>query len=586
MLAILFLAACAVLTIAYFTYGRFLERRLGVDDSRETPATTQRDGVDYVPTPEPVLFGHHFSSIAGAGPIVGPVVAGIAFGWGPAIVWILIGCIFVGGVHDFSALVASIRHRGQSIGQICRRYLNPVTYRGFLVFIWLAMVYVLAVFLDLTATSFAPVASLPQGESLPADVAASVLQGGNVATSSIIYIGLAVVFGLSVVRLKLPLWLGSLIFVPLVFVGLWAGGIVPLTVDRVPALFGSARNTWNVVLLGYCLVASVLPVWFLLQPRDYLSSFLLYACLLGGALGLVISGLQGATGLSYPVFRGFSEANLGFLFPALFITIACGAVSGFHSIVASGTTAKQLRRESAARPVAYGGMLVEGALGLLALSAVMILGSRPEGTPVAVFAGAIGTFVGSLGLAPEMAAAFGMLAVSTFLLTTLDTCTRLGRFIFVELFGLEGPAARFVGTLATLALPGVLVFISIAGPTGTPMPAWKAIWPAFGTTNQLLAALALLVVYTWLRHEGRRALFVLVPMVFMCVITLVSLVQLIAQHLLGEGSFLIGSLSLVMLLLALTLIVNTIASLRHLRPAVAEAGDEPSDTADGATPAC
>lgn len=568
MLTLIFLAACALLVLAYFTYGAFVERRFGVDDTRPTPAHTLRDEVDYMPAADPILFGHHFSSIAGAGPIVGPILAGLAFGWGPALVWIVVGSIFVGGVHDFAALFASIRHRGQSIGQICRRYLSPVTYHCFLVFVWLAMIYVLAVFLDLTASSFAPVRAAESHGATDPLVLRKILEGGNVATSSLIYIGLAVLFGLSVYRWRIPLAKGSAIFVPLVFVALWVGSQIPLTMDRVPELLGSPKNTWTVVLIVYCFCASVLPVWVLLQPRDYLSSFLLYACLFGGAAGLVVAGLGGGVSLNYSGFLGFRDtfgnAPLGLIYPALFITIACGAVSGFHSIVASGTTAKQLGSERSARRIAYGGMLVEGALGLLALASVMILAGRPViANPVAVFAEGIGTFVRSIGFPAELAVTFGMLAVSTFLLTTLDTCTRLGRFIFVELFGLKGSSSRYVGTLATLVLPSVLVFLEVRDATGAAVPAWKAIWPAFGTTNQLLAALALLIVYVWLRHEGRRAGFLVIPMVFMCVTTLTSLVQLIWLHLVrGENlqSTLMGGLCLLMTALAVTLIVDTARS--------------------------
>lgn len=563
MLTLVFFACAAVLALGYLTYGRFVERRLGVDPSRPTPAHTLRDGVDYVPTRNAILFGHHFSSIAGAGPIVGPIIAGLAFGWGPALAWILLGSILIGAVHDFSALFASVRHEGRSIGQICRERLSAVAYRGFLVFIWIAMVYVIAVFLDLTATTYAPA-----GAVAPLDSGAARLdlrEGGSVATASLIYIGLALLFGASVYRLKQPLLRASAVFVPLVFVGLWVGYQAPLSADRVPAVFGTAKDTWLCVLIGYCLLASVLPVWLLLQPRDYLSSFLLYSCLLVGAAGLAASSLQGRAAVEYPAFTASRHAELGYLFPALFITIACGAVSGFHAIVASGTTAKQLSNESGARPVAYGAMLVEGLLAVLSLAAVMVLSEKPAGkNPMAIFAEAMGTFAGSFGFAREVGVTFGLLAVSTFLLTTLDTCTRLGRFVFSEFFGLRGAGSRVVGSLATLALPSVLVFMEIPGPDGAPIPAWKAIWPAFGATNQLLAALALLVIFAWLRSQGRKTLFVAVPMAGMCAVTLTALGQLVWQNLVEGRSPLIGSLCLLMAVLAVTLIGNTAVTLRRL----------------------
>jgi carbon starvation protein len=557
MTLVLVLGGVGLFAIAYFTYGRFLERRLDVDAARTTPAVLLTDGVDYVPSATPILFGHHFSSIAGAGPIVGPVIAALAFGWGPAILWIVLGAIFLGGVHDFTALVASIRHRARSIGQMCRDLLSPFSYRTFLVFIWLAMVYIQIVFLDLTATTFAPDATSAAAASEGA--ALELREGGAVATASLLYILLAVLFGLTIYRLKLRLLHGTFVFVPLVFAALWLGTRFPLSADLLPTFLGSPKNTWLLVLLGYCFLASVLPVWILLQPRDYLSSFLLYACLAGGVVGLLATGIGGGAAISWPAFRGWSDPALGFIFPALFITIACGAISGFHSIVASGTTSKQLRSEKSARPVAYGAMLVEGVLGLLALAAVMILAEKPAGrTPVQVFGDGLGRFLGSLHIPHDLAVTFALLAVSTFLLTTLDTCTRLGRFIFEELFSVRGGVARLVGTAATLAIPAVMVFQRIPGPGGKPLPAWLAIWPAFGATNQLLAALALLVVYAWLRRSGKRAWFVFLPMVFMTITTLTALVQLVLRNLLHEGSVVVGVLSLVLVLLAVVVLADSL----------------------------
>ncbi len=555
MLAILFAACCAVFAAAYRIYGGYLDRQYRIEPGRPTPAHTESDGVDYVPTPNLVLFGHHFSSIAGAGPIVGPIIAGLAFGWLPALLWIVLGSTLIGGVHDYTALMASVRHRGRSIGQIAKRYLSPRTYVSFLVFIWFTMIYILIVFLDLTSASFAPVTDF---SDLDAATRTALDQGGRVATASVLYIGIALALGFCLNRLKLPLSWATAIFVPLVFAALWVGRHIPLAADGVPPLFGSPRNTWNAVLLVYCLVASLTPVWVLLQPRDYLSSFLLFFCLLGGISGLLVSGWTGRVDIAYPAFISFHHPGLGFLFPALFITIACGAISGFHSIVASGTTAKQLRDERSAKRISYGAMLVEGVLAVVALSAVMILVEAPEGvTPVAVFASGIGRFFSVFGLPPETGMTFGLLAVSTFLLTTLDTCTRLARFVFEELFELEGAGGRVMSTLATLAIPAVVVFMEVRGPGGVRMPAWMAVWPAFGSTNQLLAALALLVGFVWLKSLGRKTWFVFLPMVFMSVTTLTALGQLAYVNLAKEGSPLLGVLSILLMLLALSLIIDT-----------------------------
>jgi carbon starvation protein len=421
-----------------------------------------------------------------------------------------------------------------------------------LTFILFTLIYVIIVFLDLTAVSFAPAVRLAGLSGAAADAARDELaRGGAVATSSLTYIALAVLFGVSVYRFRVPLWAASLVFVPLVFAGLWLGQAAPLAADHVPVVLGSAKNFWTLTLLFYCGVASVLPVWVLLQPRDYLSSFLLYACVLGGAIGLVAAGSRSDIALNYPYFIGWRDAQLGFLFPALFVTIACGAISGFHSMVASGTTARQARTESSARVVGYGGMLVEGVLALLALASVMVLSQRTSAQPVAVFADGMGRFLNAIGVPSEIARTFGMLAVSTFLLTTLDTCTRLCRFVVQELFGLDGSLwNRLWTTLAVLALPAAVAFRQIAGPGGAPMPVWRAIWPAFGATNQLMAALALLVVFAWLRAQGRRTIFVVVPMVFMFVTTITALVQLAWLNLRTGGSALVGGLSLALAVLA------------------------------------
>jgi carbon starvation protein len=554
MIPALFLAGCLILGLAFRFYGRFVEKRLEVSDTRPPPAHTLQDGVDYVPTRTAVLFGHHFSSIAGAGPIVGPVIAAMAFGWLPAVVWILVGSILIGGVHDFTCLIASVRNGGRSIGDLCRPMLTPVTRKVFLVFILLTMVYVIIVFVDLTASSFAP--RIEPG--VPPQAAAEQLRdGGIVATASLLFIAWAVGFGWTNRILKVGLLRSSLIFVPLVFLSIWIASKIPLTADQIPAVWGEPRNTWILILLIYCMLASVLPVWILLQPRDYLSSFLLYACLAGGAIGLVVSGFLGRIPVAAPAFTGWHHAQLGLIFPALFITIACGAVSGFHAMVASGTSAKQLDRESSARTIGYGGMLVEAVLALLAVSTVMALKSRTSGNPVAVFAAGLGEFLQALGVRPELSIAFGLLAVSTFLLTTLDTCTRLSRFLLQELLGWDNSLAhRILGTLLVLAVPAWVVFQQIPDPTGVRIPAWKAIWPAFGATNQLLAALALTAVYAWLRDRGRKAWFVALPAVFMCGTTLTAMVQLSVRNLSGAGSRFIGITCLGLGLMAVLLLTR------------------------------
>ncbi len=545
---LLFVSSLTLLALGYRFYGRYLSRTLGIDNSRVTPAVEFEDGVDFVPAPKSVLLGHHFSSIAGAGPIVGPIVAAKAFGWAPALVWIVVGTIFIGGVHDLSALLASIRHKARSIAEIARLRMSPLSHRMFLLFIWFALVYVLTVFVDLTASTF--VKSVPLGEGLE-------VRGGSVATASALYVVLALAMGACLYRLKIPTLVATLTFVPLVFAAIAVGHVLPIEASTVPALLrGDPASTWIVVLIVYCLAASVLPVWVLLQPRDYLSSFLLYACVVGGVAGVVLGA--GDLEIRFDAYRGFEDAALGLMFPALFINIACGACSGFHSIVASGTTAKQLRCESDAVPIAYGAMVIEGVLACIAVMALIT--AMPDDpalqSPTLAFAAGIGRFTAALGVPVAAGTTFGLLAVSTFLLTTLDTATRLGRYVFEEfcdgIVNLPPLLLRTVATLATVAVPLFLSLAEMHDPMGVPIPSWKAVWPVFGATNQLLAGLALLVVTVWLAHEGKSRWLTGVPAVAMLVITLVALTQLVWRH----GVDLIGSISAALLLFAVVLVVE------------------------------
>ena len=567
MILVIFFVGCVLFALAYRFYGQFLSKEMDLDDSTPTPAHTLRDNVDYMPTSNLILFGHHFSAIAGAGPIVGPVIAAAAFGWLPAVLWIIIGSILIGGVHDFSVMVASIRNKGRSIGQICKNFLSPPAYYMFLVFILLTLIYVIIVFLDITASTFVPPTGAVHVEGSE-QVILGARQGGVVASASMFYIVLAAAFGFCIYKLKMSPWLGTLIFVPLVFGGLWLGNLFPCTADMVPQVFGSAKNFWALILMAYCLCAAMLPVWVLLQPRDYLASYLLYACLFGGAIGLIIYGVTGHAAPSYPMFLGFTSEKLGFIFPALFVTVACGAVSGFHSVVASGTSAKQLNKEKGARLVGYGSMLVEGVLALLAVASVMIVvGKVPSGqTPVVTFGNGLGTFVQTLGIPETFAKTFAMMAVSTFLLTTLDACTRLARFILEEIFKIGNKfLPRLLSTIAVLVLPALVAFQQIPGADGKLIPAWQAIWPVFGACNQLLAALALLVVFTWLKRGGKRAFYVAIPMVFMMITTLTALTQLTMKNLIVQGGLfdirhIIGGVSLVLLVLAAVIILDTFRS--------------------------
>ncbi len=529
--AVLLLAAIALFAVAYRVYGFWISRQFGLSDNHRVPSETQYDGTDFMPAPAPVLFGHHFSSIAGAGPIVGPILAGLFFGWVPAVLWIVFGSIFVGGVHDFGSMIASVRHKARSVAELARDYITPLSFKLFLAFIWMALVYVIVVFMDLTAASFVDTFDASGAESA---------QGTGVAVASGIFVVLALLLGVINHRTKIPLWASTFVFVPILLVAIaWSAGIHS-TGGYIPEIFSNAKHFWIVLLLLYCVIASVTPVWILLHPRDYLSSFLLYAVMLGGGVGVIVGALKGGLDTTWPAFVSPSHpvftdvAHLGPLFPILFITIACGACSGFHSIVASGTTAKQIGCESDTRRIGYGGMLVEGVVAVLALATIMGLSFGADalrGNPVVLFSTGIGRFMTMLGIPYAFGSMLGLLALSTFLLTTLDTCTRLGRYVLQEFFAWDNSrtSVRWGATVATLVFPAGLAFLSYTTPTGEVIPVWRAIWPVFGGTNQLLAGLALLALTMWLRRTGRRWMFAGIPMVFMIGMTVSALILLVTN---------------------------------------------------------
>lgn len=540
MLIFVLFAATVLFLLAYTIYGRFLVRRYELDDNRPTPSHRDYDGIDRVPAQKSVLLGHHFSSIAGAAPVVGPIIASIAFGWVPVLLWIILGTIFIGAVIDFSALVASIRHNARSIAEIAKQYMSPMAYRLMLAFIWLTLVYVLSVFADLTAATF--------------------VEDGGVASSSILFIVLAILFGLTLNKLKMRVLWASLIFVPLVFVAVWAGHEMPISIDKLGGIMGmEPHKTWSLLLIVYCFIASTTPVWILLQPRDYLSSYLLYASVLSGFVGIVIGGFS----INYPAFTAWSIPQTGTLFPILFVTVACGACSGFHSIVASGTSSKQLNKETDGRAIGYGGMLLEGIVAVIALTTVIML---PRGdaltkeAPLVIYGKGIGNFLSAVGVPRELGFSFGLLALSAFILTTLDTATRLGRYIFEEFFSLKGGYSRYLSTLATLALPTIFVLINLKDANGNPIPAWKAIWPVFGASNQLLAGLVALVIVVWLKKSGKKLGFLIGPMFFMNIVTVWALVLLLLRYRFSA----VGIIAGVLLMLAIVLIFEAYRTIRKV----------------------
>ena len=523
--------AAAVLAIAYITYGRFLSRFLALDPNRPTPAVQLRDDLDYVPIEPKFLLGQHFSAIAAAGPIVGPIVAGVMFGWLPALLWILIGSIFIGGVHDMAALTASIRHKARSIAEVVRDHISQRAYILFLIFIWIALVYIIVAFANISAAAFiGGNESIRRGSVAAADPSATTAEtitesggvtGGAIATSSLLYLALPIVMGLLLRFTRLSLGWATLIFVPLVGVVIWLGQFIPLDLGLIVQHFKPhlslmeadtlAQKIWGVLLLGYCLVAGVLPVWLLLQPRGHLGGYFLYAALLAGIVGVLFGGFT----VQFAAFKGFDAVGSRgeTFFPFLFILIACGACSGFHSLIASGTTSKQLRRETDARPIAYGAMLLEAMVAVLALSCVMVLPAESKvlgRDPNIVYAHGIGQFLAVFSIPAAFAMAFGLMAFTTFVYDTLDVCTRLGRYIVQELTGLHNWGGRLLGSALTVGVPLFFVLRTTVNGQGAPVPAWKMFWALFGASNQLLAALTLLGVTVWLWRTRRIPLVWLV----------------------------------------------------------------------------
>lgn len=517
--SLLLLIICiAILVLGYIFYGGWLCRQWGVGDSKkQTPAHEMEDGVDYVPAKAPVLMGHHFSSIAGAGPITGPIGAAM-FGWVPVVLWILIGGIFFGGVHDFGALFASIRHKGQSIGEIISSNMSKRAKMLFTIFAYLTLILVVAAFASIVATTFGAVVD----EAGAIDKAASATNA-SVAMVSLLFIIIAIVFGFMVYRRNASMAVSTIL------------GVVAIALCMVIGMnfhpIYLTTKAWMIIVGIYIAIASVTPVWILLQPRDYLSSFLLYAMLAVALVGVVIShaGMGGADGLA--AFNGFAVDNgngMQYLFPVLFTTVACGAISGFHSLVSSGTTSKQLDKETDAKPIAYGGMLLECVLAVITVCAINFAYKNGiTAGATAIFAGGISQMYGGVFGAGVVNVLNTLLVLtySAFCLTSLDTATRLARFMFQEFFLEPGQTVDDIkeGWKKTLVNPYVATIITVVLGIVLGMTGYSKIWGLFGAANQLLAGIGLLAVATWLGNVGKNNKMFLAPMAFMIVVTICSL---------------------------------------------------------------
>lgn len=554
---LIIVAAIVLLLIGYVGYGSWLAKQWGIDPKKSTPAVEMEDGVDYVAAKPAVLMGHHFSSIAGAGPINGPIQAAV-FGWVPVFLWCIIGGIFFGGLQDFGSLFASLRHNGKSVGEIIRDSMGKRAQKLFTIFALLVLILVIASFVNVVAGTFMSdggfgVSTAPTGNQTTAMI-------------SLLFIVLAIIYRYITNRMSvgtLPATIGGII------------GIVAIVILGLNFGFVMSRTAWIVTIGIYIAVASLVPVWILLQPRDYLSSFLLYGMMLLALVGIFVAAATGRSNFNIPAFTGWNT-SIGTLFPALFITVACGACSGFHSLIATGTSSKQLDNEKHAKPIAYGSMLIESALGIVALIALGMVydkytGGAFGGPPAAFAAGVATMFSDENSGTYNTIYALLTLAVSVFALTSLDTGTRLGRFLFSELFLRENEKSwkdatgvrRFlahpmVGTTFLVVIGCILGGLSLS-----------QIWGLFGAANQLLAGIALMAVCAWLGQAGKNNKMFYVPMVFMLAATLSSLLITVKKKLvmIGAGEALWGDwfqllFAAAMAILAIFLVVEGIQTFK------------------------
>ena len=516
---LILLIAIVLLALGYIFYGSWLAKQWGVDPNKETPAHTSYDGKDFVPANPAVLMGHHFSSIAGAGPINGPIQAAV-FGWVPVFLWCVLGGIFFGAMHDFGALFASIRHNGGSIGEVIKDSMGVKAQRLFTIFALLVLILVIASFTSVVAGTFV---------SNPADAggvfttgAANVSAHAATATTSLLFIVIAIIFGYFVYRKNAPVGISTIIGIV---------GIVLIVIAGLNFGVNASRTFWVIFIAVYVMVASLLPVWILLQPRDYLSSFLLYGMMIIAVVGILGSNMQ----VEVPAFSGWHNfAGTSTLFPTLFITVACGACSGFHSLIGSGTTSKQINSEKDAKVIGYGAMIIESALAIISLIAVGVVWTQVQAgdevmkmsSPPTIFAGGIATMIAKVFGEGAYSVTYTLLslAVSVFALTSLDSGTRLARYMFAELFIPEGKTRdELTGAAKFFSNPLVSTLIMVIVGCGIGFLSLSQIWGVFGAANQLLAGVAMLAVCTWLGQIGKNNKMFYFPMVFMLCATLTSL---------------------------------------------------------------
>ncbi|MCM8803734.1 MAG: carbon starvation protein A [Candidatus Omnitrophica bacterium] len=515
-----------IFILFYIFYGRYFENLWEIDERKITPALMKKDGVDYVPAKHwLILFGHHFSSIAGAGPILGPVIAISIFGWGPAFLWILLGSIFIGGVHDFSSLILSVRNEGQTVGDITKKVLGEKSKILFSLFLWFSLILVVSVFAGVTAKTF--------------------IEEPKIVIPTFFLIFDAILFGFLVYKKNFSIFYSTILCLFLLFLFFLLGKEIPLIIK-----FGNPLKIWILILLIYSFVASTLPVNILLQPRDYLSSFILFSGILFGYLGIITSHPK----IKVPFYISFYSPN-GTLWPIMFVTIACGAISGFHSLVSSGTTSKQIINEKDVKKIGYGGMLTEGFLSILALLCVSagLFWSSPfselnypdlmkKGDLIGTFATGYGQILKKI-FDPKIGKLFAIIMINSFVLTTLDTATRITRYITEELFGqtfkIKFLKNRYTATLLVIIFSGYLAFGS-----------WQKIWPVFGASNQLVAAIVLLLCSCYILIKKKNSISILIPAIIMFLTTITALI-IGMLNFYKNKNFLLGNISLILIVLSI-----------------------------------
>ena len=535
---VIVLIGIVALSAGYLLYGRWLAKKWGIDPKAKTPAYTHEDGQDYVPSSKFTVFSHQFSSIAGAGPVTGPILASV-FGWVPVLLWLIIGGLFFGAVQDFGALYASVKNEGKSMGMIIEKYIGKTGRKLFMLFCWLFTLLVIAAFTDMVAGTFNGV-GLDSAETAYANSAA--------ASISMLFIVVAVIFGVIQKHVgKMNEWVKAVVAIALL-VAMFAVGM------KLPIY--TSKTAWIYIIMAYLFLASVLPMWLLMQPRDYMTTFMLLGMIIGAVVGVVVAHPQ----MQLNAFNGFNVNGSG-LFPTLFVTIACGAVSGFHSLVSSGTSSKTVSNEKDMPMIGYGAMVVESLLGIVALvvvGAVAVGGTKPEGTPFAIFSSGVAGFLEKLGVPVQVATVFMTMCVSALALTSLDSVARIGRMSFQELFyGESTDPKQMTPALRVLTNKYFATVITLFFGYLLTLGGYSNVWPLFGSANQLLAAMVLIALAVFLKTTGRTGWTLYIPMFVMLAVTFTALVQktiaLVANIAAHNATFLVDGLQLIVALLLMIL---------------------------------